>query len=1502
MAAKRTAKKTKAAQPTDSADGLAPFSAPVRAWFESALGAPTPVQVEAFARISAGDSVLVSAPTGSGKTLAAFLVALERSMLGRDVEPARRPGEPPRGVRILYVSPLKALANDIERNLVRPIAGILETARELGVPVHEPRVAMRTGDTAAKDRARFAREGADILITTPESLYLLLTSSARDTLRDVQTLIVDEIHAVAGTKRGSHLFVTLERLEAIRSPARGRMQRVGLSATQRPLETIARALGGWAAPGEPRPVAVVDAGMRRTIDLRVEVPIDDMAFFAGDGEVKRAAPDAAEGKDDEPKSIWDVIHPRLVELIRAHRSTMIFVNSRRLGERLTEGINAVAGEELALAHHGSVALETRRTMEERLKSGDMPAIVATSSLELGIDMGAVDLVIQIEAPPSVASGLQRVGRASHHVGGSSKGVVFPKYRGDLLACAATVRAMLEGLVEKTRVITNPLDILAQQVVAMVSVEQQTVDGVFEVIRRAHPFAELPRASLESVLDMLTGLYPSDAFASLRPRLLWDRDTGVLRARAGTRSVAITNGGTIPDRGLYGVYLAGEDEARSKRLGELDEEMVFERRVGDVFLLGASSWRIEEIGSDRVLVSPAPGEPGVMPFWRGDRVGRPAELGARVGELARSLADLTESEAIEWLERDHRLDERAAKNLVAYVHAQRVATYEVPSDRTIVVEKFRDGLGDIRWCIESPFGTRVHAAWVSAVAVRLRDAGFEGIDMIWSDDGIVFRFPDVERLPDDALFFPAAAEVEALVTSGLDATALFAGRFRENAGRALLLPRARPGKRTPLWSQRRRATELLRVASAFDAFPIILETYRECLRDALDLPALVDLLRKIEDRRVRVVTVETERPSPFAESLLFAYAGNFIYDGDAPLAERRASALNLDHARLKELLGEAELRDLLDRDSIDAVEAELQRTTRGRASHADALHDVLLSIGDLSRAEIEARVDGDAGALVDELLASKRAARVTIAGEPRLIAAEDAGRITGALGVLVGDALPGALLAPVADPLGDVVSRFARTHAPFTLQRLAERFALDSDVVLPVVAKLERAGRLLRGAFTPEEVHEEWCDADVLVTIKRRVLRGVRQQIQPVDTATYAAYQIAHQGIARPGRGESGLRAAVAQLEGAVVLASALLGDLLPARVSRDDRSEDAYLPRDASYALDALVSRGAVVWRGIEPVGTNDARVALYSPDGFALLAPPPGEPRTPLEEAVLRALDQRGAMFFRDLARVVGGFAPEIEDALWSLVWSGRVTNDTLAPIRARIAAYGRGREAAEGRWSLLEPISTSLTDRRAAFAAKLLERYGVLTRDAVVAETPSGGYGATYPVLRAMEDAGKIRRGYFVKDVGAMQFAKIGADDRMRSIRREPDAPPGATYVLASTDPANVYGVSVKWPENLAGGRGRAKAERSQGTWVVLRDGRAIAFIGRGRKSLLLAGEDRADCAAAVEALRAHAPLPIFIERVDGVSASASPFADILSAAGFVPSGEGLLLRDAPAGRGRR
>jgi ATP-dependent Lhr-like helicase len=1503
-----------------NSDPLAPFHPAVRGWFTSMFDAPTPSQKLGWPPIAHGESTLILAPTGSGKTLAAFLWCLDRLMFSQQPARARR-------CRVLYVSPLKALAIDVERNLRAPLAGIAQVAAGRGDAFITPVIAVRSGDTPAVERARFQREPADILITTPESLYLLLTSNAREVLRSIDTVIVDEIHALVPTKRGVHLALSIERLAALCDHP---LQRVGLSATQRPLDEVARFLGGadWSGGGPCyRPVTIVDTGVRKALALTIEVPVEDMAALA-------AASAAPEPVGDQRPSIWSAIHPRLLALIHAHRTTLIFVNSRRLAERLAGALNELAGETLVRSHHGSLARPQRVEVEDLLKAGSLRALVATSSLELGIDMGAIDLVVQIEAPPSVASGLQRIGRGGHQANAASTGVIFPKFRGDLVACAAVARAMHDGAVETTRYPRNPLDIVAQQVVAMTSMDEWDVDRLFAAIRSAAPFVELSRSVFDGVLDMLSGRYPSDEFANLRPRITWDRINGTVVAREGAKRVAVANGGTIPDRGLYGVFLVGA-AAGSARVGELDEEMVFESRVGETFVLGASSWRIEEITHDRVLVSPAPGQPGKMPFWRGDRAGRPLELGLAIGRLIHDLLRMAPGAALDQLTRRHDLDRRAAENLLQYLRDQLAATRAVPDDGTIVVERVRGELGDWRVCVLSPRGGRVHAPWAMAAAARIRDETGADVETLWGDDGFVVRFPDVDAPPDADLLLPDPDEVEALVLRQLGGTALFAAKFRENAARSLLLPKRRPGRRAPLWQQRKRAADLLAVASRYGSFPVVLETYRECLRDFFDVPALVATLADVRSRRVRVAVVDSDTPSPFAASLLFSYVASFLYDGDAPLAERRAQALAVDQSQLRELLGDADLRELLDTGSMDAIEQQLQRLDpRYRARSTDAIHDMLLSIGDLAEDELAARVlevPGVEG--VHSLVAARRVLPVRIAGQLRYIAIEDAARYRDALGVPLPAGIPDSLLQPPSDPLANLMLRYARTHAPFTAIEVAFRFALTAPAVEAELMRLTAEGRLLEGEFRPGGTRREWTDAGVLRVVRRRSLAKLRHEVEPVDQAVLGRFTTGWQGIVRRRRGADALLDAIAQLQGAPLPASILESEILASRI-------DGYDPAD----LDAMAATGDVVWVGVESLGERDGRVALYLANHLPRLLPARttgaeagGQPPD-REAAILDHLQARGATFFGPLHEAVGGGYPgETVDALWSLAWRGLVTNDTFHALRAFTRARVRRRRharpdpsafrsrrlappSAEGRWSAVATGDRrSSTQWIAAVVQQLLARQGVLTRESLTTELVPGGFSSVYRVLKAMEEGGRLRRGYFVAGLGAAQFALPGAVDLLRSLR---DAP-GETevVVMSATDPANPYGATLRWPtfaanasvgkpESAAGGPSASRGPiRTVGATVILANGALAAYLARGDRQLLTflpateperSETGRAIGGALIERARDgggddERPHGMLIEEIDGIAPVSHAVTPYLVEAGFVAGALGLraLLR---------
>jgi ATP-dependent helicase Lhr and Lhr-like helicase len=1451
---------------------LSSFSPKTRDWFLRAFAEPTAAQAQAWPAIASGEHVLISAPTGSGKTLAAFLWGIDR------LASEERGTEP--GIRLVYVSPLKALSYDIDRNLRAPLRGIDADLT----------VAVRTGDTPQRERQAMLRQPPDILITTPESLYLMLTGRAQSLFADTRWCIVDEIHAVASTKRGAHLALTLERLSA----AAGRdVQRIGLSATQNPLEEVGRFM-----VGPRRSCKIVDTGVRKELDLQIHVPVESMV-----------EPDAGSTTEIDPlaggeatrRSIWPAIYPELLELIQAHRSTILFVNNRRAAERLALRLNELADEEIARSHHGSLAREERTVVEEMLKAGELPCLVATSSLELGIDMGAVDLVIQVESPKSVARGLQRIGRAGHSVGDVSRGRIFPKFRADLLECAVVTKRMRAGEIETTVVPRNPLDVLAQQIVAIAAAAPEdtpvVVDDLYALITRTHTYSELPRTQLENVLDMLDGRYPSSEFAELRPRILWDRVAGTIRARPGARQLAVTNAGTIPDRGLYMVTLPD-----GRRVGELDEEMVYEARPGQTFLLGATTWRIEEIGRDRVIVTPAPGLPGAVPFWKGDGIGRPKELGEAIGAFARWAVD----QEPELLESEYDLDRRAAANLLQFLREQQDATRVIPSDQAIVVERFRDEIGDWRLCVLSPYGGRVHAAWSLALSARIREElGLES-DAIYSDDGIIVHLPDAEEPPGVDLVLLEPDEIEDRVVAELGSSALFGARFRENAARALLIPRARPGKRTPLWQQRLKSQSLLEVAKKYGEFPIVLETYRECLRDVLDVPGLIELSTRLHRREISLVEVETPTASPFASSLLFDYVATYMYEGDTPNAERRAAALSLDRDLLRELLGQEELRDLIDPRALAQVEDDLQcLSDQTRAANRDGLLDVLRRVGELTVADARARVlEGlDAGRMLRDLQSERRTAKIRVAGEERWIDAADAGLYRDALGAVPPGGLPAAFLEDVPDPLRRLLKRYAATHGPFTTDDIRDRYRIDAGATL---REAEREGELVRGELRPGGTEREWCDPEVLRRLRRASLAALRREIEPAEQRALARFLPAWQGVDRhpaSGAGVDRLRETLIPLQGLALPADVWEREVLPRRVG-------AYSPT----WIDQLCASGELVWVGAGALGRSSGRVALYFREDLELLGPPPFKgavPDSPQHAAVTERL-AAGACFFTDLLVDVDLAPEELQEALWDLAWAGEATNDAFAPLRAprltlaraqrdqaRAARPGRfaarrrggaaggrgGRDRVQGRWSLTAPLLRAATDpqgRRRAIAELLLERYGILTREQVLSEGIPGGFSAIYSELVALETLGTARRGYFVEGLGGAQFALPSAVERLRAQAPEDERP----VLLAAVDPAQPYGAALPWPK-----RSESEARRPArvaGAHVVLAGGTPILYLersGRALQTLVEAGDPRIEpaLAAIADAVHDGRIKRLALEKVDGDSALGSPLGPALVALGF-------------------
>ncbi len=1519
--------------PTSPDGALTMFSVPTRTWFGSVFSRPTAVQEAAWRAIDRGENCLVVAPTGSGKTLAAFLHSIDR--LGR-LEPSHpHPPEPgpasaprrPRGVSVLYVSPLKALAVDVERNLRAPLRGIGLAAAGLGRALPDITVAVRSGDTPANERRRILTHPPDVLITTPESLFLMLSGRTAEALRGVRTVILDEVHALAGTKRGAHLMVSIERLQALDPDTP--IQRIALSATVNPVERVARFVGGV------RPVTVVAPPAAKRWNLSIEVPVPDLTDL-------RSPTDPDDPGATVTQSIWPFLETRLLDLVSAHGSTICFVNSRRVAERVTAHLNerwrerqapldlnsveatasgggdapsrppaevlAQSGMsaphldgDIARAHHGSVSKERRAEIESDLKSGALRCVVATSALELGIDMGAVDLVVQVQSPPSVASGLQRIGRAGHHVGAVSRGVILPAHRNDLLEAVVVADRMVSGRIESVARVTNPLDVLAQQIVSICLEPGRTDRGVYDLVRRSDPYRDLPWSAFEAVLDMLSGRYPSEEFAELRPRISWDRASGLLEARPGARRLVTTSGGTIPDRGLFGVFLPAGDgpTGTGRRVGELDEEMVYESRVGDVFTLGTSSWRIHDITPNQVIVTPAPGQVSRLPFWHGDQPARPVELGRAIAAFVDEVSGLCPADAGELLRR-RGLDPMASENLLAYLGDQRDATGVVPGARSLVVERFRDELGDWRLCLHAPLGTALLSPWALAIEATARERYGDGVHASATNDGIIVRIPDIDAAPPGIdLVSVDADEVEAIVTREVGGSALFSSRFRECAGRALLLPRRDPTRRSPLWQQRMRAAQLLSVAAGHPQFPIVLETMRECLEDVFDLPALRRLLNDVAARRIRLIEVETEQPSPFARSLLFGYVGEFIYDGDQPLAERRVAALSLDPALLSELLGREGGDALFDLDVADEVDRELQRLDDSfRAFSAESLWDLIRTIGPLTRDECVAR--SEAGADVDAWLGTltraRRLALTSLHGAPVLAVADDHALLRDALGIPVP---PGVVTGPQTsadEALDRLVLRWLVTHAVVTPDDLARRYGIPRALGESVLSRFVDAGVAVRLDDDTARRHDAVIHRQILQRVRRRTLGRLRAGVEPVDPGRLTGFLAAWHELDDPTEGSDALLTAVELLAGYPVPASMLESMVLPARVS-------GYLPA----MLDQAMAAGEVVWTGHAPIGRTDGWVRLWPAD--AVVAGRGDDEPTAVAATLLDHLRGGGSWTLHDLCTATGADPSAAADALWELVWAGRVTSDTFAPVRAmaaggtlrtprraqqrrrlslRVPVRAPAPPVVAGRWTAIGEPTASDTDRAVLAAQLVLGRHGVVLRGSTTAEPLFGNWTDAYRTLSALEEAGAVRRGYFVDGGGAAQFALPGAVDRLRV-----DYPTDHLRLLAACDPANPFGAAVPWPDT-----GAHRPSRRAGALVVLDDHRPVIWLERGVHTAVTFDADDSRLVAAFELIgkaSAQGRLPaITIDRIDQRPVLDDPRCrDILARAGFAMTPQGFRVR---------
>jgi ATP-dependent Lhr-like helicase len=1484
-----------------AAGPLASFHPIVHAWFAERFGAPSEPQRLGWPAIASGEHTLILAPTGTGKTLAAFMWELNQ-LIVRGLESPL-----PNAVQILYISPLKALGNDVQRNLEQPLAELRARFESEGKEFPEIRIGVRTGDTPASARARMLRKAPHILITTPESLNILLTSiRGRGMFSAVRAVIVDEIHAVAGTKRGAHLALTLERLEMlVQTP----VQRIGLSATQRPLEEVAHFLGGMrvardtdAAP-EFRPVTIVDCGLVKTMELRVVSPVPDLGEVGG--------------------SVWPAVAELVLQYVRQSRTTLVFVNNRAQAERIAARVNALAGEQLARPYHGSLARERRLELERALKGGELPALVSTSSLELGIDIGSVDLVIQLQSPKRVSAGLQRVGRAGHNLGAVSRGVLVPTFRDDLVESAAIVEAMRAGDVEPTRAIQNSLDVLAQSIVAMVSVDDWTAGDAFALVRRAYSYHKLTRAAFDEVLSMLSGKYSSELAAELEPRITWDRVNDRLAGTRASRMMAVISGGTIPDRGLYTVNLADRT-----RLGELDEEFVHESRVGDVFQLGSATWRIRSIEHDRVIVTPAPGAPARMPFWHGEFATRSVPLSRRVGALRRELAvvDVADESVNAGLEQRYGVDAACALSLRSYIAEQRASTGVVPDDQTLVIEQFRDEMGALRIILHSVFGGRVNAPWGMALAQRVREAlpGME-VQVQTTDDGIMLRLPNLGgAAPLSALMHLSAEEAETRVMDEVGSTSLFGARFRMNAARALLLPRGSPRRRMPLWLQRLKALDLLDAVRRFPSFPILVETYREVLQDAFDMQALKDVLDAIGAGRIGIRTVETERASPFAASLQFGFVMDWLYGDDTPRAERQAALLSIDRGLLDEVMG-TEGADAGTLEAIEQLLAERRGTAPGRqARTADELAVLLDRAGDLTPKELRARVadaEGWLGATnpMLELLDSGRAVAIPFdtegATEWRIVLTEAIGRYAAARAPEmiarvratssfverdVGDVVPAAMLSVVLEPRiarREILARWLALAGPVTLGEIHARYGWPKAWIEKRIGEWEENGKLVRGRFRREVDAPEWAARRIVELGRHRALAALRKQIQAVSFATFTAFlqRWQHLDPREHLDGASGVSAILRQLSGLPRAPAAWERDILPGRLERYD-----------PVWLAQLASNGSIVWAGGSRPDPGDAPTLAsvrFFPrgEGAIWLDAEDDAPLSANAASVRDALERIGASFIADIQAATGMTSLSVRDALRELSAAALVTNDSIEALREIVRTRpipGRSRVARGqalqdptrwlpqnfeatpgrpvyqrvpsprrlpkwrrpdlpgpvagwvGRWSLLRTPGTWGTrpdeeEHAEHIARQWLERYAIVTRDWWRRERPAVGWRAIYRELKRLEYRGEVRRGYFVEGMGGAQFALPEAVERLRA---QPDVDADAPIiVMAAADPANPYTLAL---ESIA--RGSLVRPRGAGALLLTRRGLALMTAeGRGRRISIAPDASDADVSACARIL---------------------------------------------------